>query len=66
MTIAVDWEVKHQIKQTNKQGVLSYFLTMKFKGSDLCYFYLRSAINSFCQIYGNKLGYLNGMCDMST
>ena len=34
------------------------FLTLKFKGSALCKFYLRPVIDSFRQICGNKLGFL--------
>ena len=38
--------------------VLSYFLTLKFKGSELCLFHLSPVIDSFRKIYGNKLGSL--------
>ena len=34
------------------------FLTLKFIGSDLCYFYIGPVIESFRQIYWNKLGFL--------
>ena len=45
-------------RESQKSNVLSYFLTLKFKGSDLCYVYLRPVIDSFHQIYENKLDHM--------